>query len=1079
MLRPTQLVFLGAVLLAALARSETVGDFVPATPSGTLETGAPSFTIIAPQSLGISSPLIDMHVLPDGRLLVMAKSEMAIGDGVRWVKIEKAPSQPSINLERVIVGEDGTIYAGYSNAFARLKFDPEGTWSFEPIAPIPPVESYGDPQLTHVTAAGGKWFWWWGAGPIFHWQPGTTPQVVGIAENPRAFFAVNGVVHMSDGANGNLYAFDGERFTSKLGPPDHYAESTITSSAPLETGRVLVGTTGRGLLTWDGTALRPFATKGLLSRPLGITSLCAVGQGLFAAASNNIGLIFFDRHARVIQVLDRSNDHRLARISKLIPTPNGALWAVLNDGIACIDFPSRLSHFEAFIDTGLAYAKPFRVGDDLWLLSDGHIQRGLYDEDRRIRGFTIDSPPGYANELAVLDGVLLAGTREGLFQRQADGTWQKLSAASSPLIRLEPVARGRWLYAAEEEVGWILADGQGSFTTERIPRPGFGHVYGAITDAAGDFWVELGTGKVARVRPTLPQPTVDAFGPGSALGARWPNLFKLDGEVRVNAPWHIYRLDPLTHQLRLDEALLERIPAMSQVLGRPTTDSLGRLWITHEGRLRIYTPDGNRYLPTNEILPLELQPLHIYPQTDGVVWLHEPQRLARYDPSIPLPPRPAPRAIIARIQPVDRGLTLYPPFDDDAPLDPGTDALVIQLQATGAANGETATFEYRLDGRDEAWLELEADGVLTLANIAAGDYRLRVRPRTGDDVGDEIALDLHISAPWFRTPWALTAFALCGAAIIGLTGWLSSHVVRQRNATLDRMVTARTDDLKRANQELALQVEENERKAHELEASQGEIRQLNAALEQRVHQRTRELREANRDLEAFSYSVAHDLRSPIGNISSFAKLLNSIDPPEPGSERDQVTRHIITECDHLIELVQSFLSFATVQKSAIRWGQIDLTLLLTDIRERLMRDCQDRSVTWKIAAPLPTVAGDSTLIRQVFTNLLGNALKFTGEREVAVIEITAHVTHDGAHAEISIADNGAGFDPATIRLFEPFQRAHGSRRFKGTGIGLANVHRIVTRHGGAITATAAPEQGATFVVTLPRNQPFGGTHPPI
>lgn len=1075
----SQLGCLLAAFLPVIASAQPAGDFLAAPTPGLIESGAPGFDIVSLDALGMTGPAIDLHRLPDGRLLVMGQEELALGDGGRWVRFARAGDQPHINLERVIVDHDGAIYAGYSNAFARLELQSDDTWRFVPVARIEPSESYGDPQLTHVAEANGRWFWWWGAGPVFEWHPGLDPRVVGVADNPRAFFSLNGVIHLSDGADGSLYQLRDARFTRRSGPPEHYAESTITATAPLANGRVLVGTTGRGLLVWDGDGFAPFASRGLLARPIGISALCALGQGLFAAASNNIGIIFFDREANILQVLDRSNDHRLARTAKLLTGSDGALWALLNDGLARVDFPSRVSHFEALVDTGLAYAKPFRHEGRLWLLSDGYIQRGVYDDDQRIRGFTIDSPPGYANELVSLDGHLLAGSREGLFLRRADATWARISDVSSPLIRRRPVEPGRWLYAAEEEVGWLRKDDAQTFRVERIPRPGFGHVYGAVTDAAGDFWVELGTGRVARVKPTLPRPTVTAFGPGGVLGSRWPNLFLFEGEARVNAPWQIFHLDPVSDQLRLDDELFERIPQMRDVLGRPATDALGRVWLTHEGRLQILEPSEPGLVPVPESLPAGLQPLHIYPQADAVVWLHEPQRLARYDPTVPLPPRPALQTYLARVQPAGRATAAYPPFDDSAPLEIAAGALVLQALAIGAPARQAVSFEHRLDGGDGIWSETGANGIITLGGLEPGDYRLRVRVRAGDQLGEEATLPLRVPLPWFRTPLALAGFTLAAAGIIVLTGWLSTQVARRRTAYLNRLVSARTEDLNQANLQLGRQVEQTEHKARELEASQQEIRQLNTELEQRVQQRTRELHDANRDLEAFSYSVAHDLRSPIGNIRNFAHLLRTIEPPEPDSERDQMTAFIIRECDHLIELVQSFLAFATVQKAAIRWERVELGPLLGEIRQRLMRDAGARSVTWRIADPLPMLEGDRTLLQQVFTNLLGNALKFTGEREVAEIEVNGRVSSDGRTVIITVRDNGAGFDPAATRLFEPFRRAHDAKRFKGTGIGLANVHRIVTRHGGTITATAAPEQGATFTVCLPRHRPSSDSLPPI
>jgi light-regulated signal transduction histidine kinase (bacteriophytochrome) len=226
----------------------------------------------------------------------------------------------------------------------------------------------------------------------------------------------------------------------------------------------------------------------------------------------------------------------------------------------------------------------------------------------------------------------------------------------------------------------------------------------------------------------------------------------------------------------------------------------------------------------------------------------------------------------------------------------------------------------------------------------------------------------------------------------------------------------------------------------------------------------------NRELEAFSYSVSHDLRAPFRHIVGYAQLLKKL---EAEHLSDKGNRYIDTIVDSAIAagtLVDNLLSFSQMGRAALRIVSVDVGELVADVRRRLAADCAGRTVEWRIA-PLPNAKADPTMLRLVFQNLLENAVKFTRGREVAVIEVGfGEVAADdgttvGAYF---VRDNGTGFDMAYVgKLFGVFQRLHRVEEFEGTGIGLANVHRIVERHDGRVWADAKVDQGATFFFTLP------------
>ncbi len=248
--------------------------------------------------------------------------------------------------------------------------------------------------------------------------------------------------------------------------------------------------------------------------------------------------------------------------------------------------------------------------------------------------------------------------------------------------------------------------------------------------------------------------------------------------------------------------------------------------------------------------------------------------------------------------------------------------------------------------------------------------------------------------------------------------------------------------------------------------AQQEIAALNRQLEGKVEQ----VSEVNRELEAFSYSVSHDLRAPLRHVAGFSDKLRR----HLGEGMDDKSLHYIgvigDSARRMSQLIDDLLVYSRLGRSALRLQAVDMQSLVAETRAMLdaneASDGRADRVEWRIA-PMPIVLADENMMRQVWINLLGNALKYSSHRERSVIEVEHRLHDDGSHL-FSVRDNGAGFDMAYAgKLFGVFQRLHKASDFAGTGIGLASVRRVLGRHGGRIWADAVPDRGATFFFTLP------------
>ncbi len=243
------------------------------------------------------------------------------------------------------------------------------------------------------------------------------------------------------------------------------------------------------------------------------------------------------------------------------------------------------------------------------------------------------------------------------------------------------------------------------------------------------------------------------------------------------------------------------------------------------------------------------------------------------------------------------------------------------------------------------------------------------------------------------------------------------------------------------------------------------IEQLNADLERRVMERTAQLAATNKELESFSYSVSHDLRMPLRHIDGYIELLSGESEGRLTAEAQRYLQVVTDASRKMGQLIDDLLAFSRMGRIELIESSVVLDALVQEAMQAMAPDTGQRNIAWTVQ-PLPVVRGDPAMLKQVFANLLGNAVKYTRPRDPAQIEIGCLGEEEG-RLILFVRDNGVGFEMKYAdKLFGVFQRMHRADQFEGTGIGLANVRRIIARHGGRTWAEATLDGGATFYFTL-------------
>lgn len=352
-------------------------------------------------------------------------------------------------------------------------------------------------------------------------------------------------------------------------------------------------------------------------------------------------------------------------------------------------------------------------------------------------------------------------------------------------------------------------------------------------------------------------------------------------------------------------------------------------------------------------------------------------------------------------------------------------------------------YQYFLEGYDDDWSPVTSKTSASFGNIREGTYVFKLKACRTEGVWSEIVTyTFKVLPPWYRSWWAYVIYTIILISFIWLIMKLYTRALVRQNEHLEKLVHERSLELEEKVQSLYSTNDELQIERKKLEAS-------------------------NNELESFAYSVSHDLQAPLRHIIGFSDKLKNYLKSKTDDEATRLTDKIVNSGIKMSQLIDNLLTYSRLGRAELKIQIVSLPSIVDEIIKESQDSNSKRVIEWNIKS-LPEVRADLTQIRLVFQNLIENALKYTSKKTKAYIEL-GYMEIEGKEYLFYVKDNGAGFDMKYVnKLFGVFQRLHTSEEFEGTGIGLANVRRIISKHGGRIWAEAEENAGASFYFTMPK-----------
>jgi len=975
------------------------------------------------------------------------------------------------NIRHMIVDREGGFWIGYDTG-GLVHFDPETGHhvQYKNSPDDPTTLGYDDVWAVCEDSRGRIWAGTMGGGvSVFDRGTETFTRYTHDPKDPRSLgrnevwciYADRRQTLWIGTYGGGLARYDAAEdiFTTFTYDPDDPAslgDDVVFSLLEDDEGRLWVGTENGGLNLLDREAMRfhrytenPNTQHGLSHNSVECLYADPFGTlwlGTYYGGVNYTSpfLWKFMHYGRTQNPGSLSNNS----VTALIEDRKGDVW-IGTDGGGLNRFDRQKEVFEAIrrnnAGPGLSSDMVLSLHEDaegrLWI---GTFSGGLNRWDRRTGRWDLFShdPNDHAslsgNDIRAIHedsrGLFWVGTSNGLNRMNRDGTWKRYAYDSRDPTSLSHNAvyvihedRMGWLWFGTYGRGLNLYDHETDSFVHFLHHPedgaslGNNFIFSMAEDSRGRLWIGTGGG-------------LDLFDRASRTFS------------------HFRAGDGLPNDVI--KGILE--------------DDAGTLWISTNNGLTRFRPDESafqQYTIVDGLQSNEFNPRACLKTRRGDLYFGGVNGFNVFRPEAmvenPYPPPVLITDFTIFNQPVLIGTPSSPlkkhiSLTEELILSHDHSVITFDFVALNYILPEKNRYRFILEGFEENWNDVGGRRIATYTNLDPGKYVFRVTGSNNDQVWNENGAVLHIriTPPLWGTAWFRMLTVILGAGLILSVYYARTRAMERRNRELE-------EHNRRLNEEIGARI-----------AAEALIQQMNAELESRVRRRTAELENALRELEAFSYSVSHDLRAPLRSIDGFSHILLESHGDRLDADGRNSLKRIHRATQRMSRLIDDLLGLARLTRRNIEMRPVDLSALVQEAVAEHMESLPGTRPETRIQPGL-TAKGDALLLQNMMANLIGNAIKFSSRKKDPQIEFgalseaeTDKIGRPGQQV-FFIRDNGAGFDMDYVdKLFRPFQRLHRQDEFDGTGVGLATVQRIIHLHGGEIWAAGEVGKGATFYFTL-------------
>ncbi len=1046
-------ILLGLGLFELSAEMSPMGQ---ASSSWSDVNGVPEYRYYEPEVIGSHTGINSLSLDDLGRLLIASGQNIISFDGNVWVTHLQHKEQvlrPE-NIFVTVLAPNGEVYCSTDIGLFKVRFTSDNRYKLLPLL-SDEKKNAAIVQTLRQGLVSGTDIYFYGMSDIVRYDTLSGElDIFSDIQTIASITVVGGMLQVFT-VNGDWLGLTGDKW-EKLNPISiGGSREAVRAVHGWGDEGLLMAPDGGGILTFKNGKTGVWRSEIQELETNRILTMESISRDYLAVSVDARGIFILNRDGLIVQSLSRMLDYRFGEIRHLLHVGNGTIWAATGNTLLRVGFLNPLTEYSVLLPYSRAYATMFAHNEELYVVSDQKLARMEHFSGGALKKYDRKMPDGdfsILSGLSVKGGILCAGY-EGVAFLRDDGIWEAITEfKKSNLLIPDPVNEDNVIVGGADHF-YLLERLNGIWEYRGVSIESQGYCYFWKTDKYGNIWVEQGAGNFSLINVVDKEIQVRAFGKQDGVRPQWVNIWnyrdKLLFGAGIDERYLVWNED--TRQFSIcKDGFIQGIQDEYHGVSRPGVDTFGNLWVPTSSVHPVFRrqEDGSNLLDLRTLRGLSNESLvQMIPGENGIVWILGESKIYRYNPFFNANTDTLPATRILQVESaIDNELLLdnrYLGETHSLEVPYRQNELLVRVSTPTVGYDLTVGHEYMMDGRSVDWTTFPAPNTLPLGHLYEGDYRLRIRSVSNQEIGEEIVLDIKVHPPVYRSLYAYLLYLILSFLLIGYTLYFVKRVEHKKSMKLQQLVDYRTRELKVANEDLLQLVSKAE--------------------------------SATKAKNAFLQGVSHEMCTPLNGMLGPAEMLL-----QNNSEHEQISliEMIRTSGSQLLCLVEGVLSFVENEANPVAASKapFDIKVLIEELYQEFEHKSNELNIELKcdVEGGMSRYwIGDSIKIRQSLRILMDNAFKFTETGSIHLRVLPADMNGVEKWIAFELIDTGIGIDEAIQEtLFEPFEqgsRRHGTKH-RGPGIGLSIFKQLSISLGGQIDVKSAEGAGSIFRLVVPLKQ---------